>query len=315
MGFWTRLAGRLRATGAPRVTLVENGRVTRRRATWADIERAIRGYNLGGDWTYFDLRFGDLAAHGYAIVSGKTRCADLFAVLVTFDGETFHSPEAEAGDGTYAFGASEVYPDARCVTTDTAFAVGQTFCERGELDAAYRWRAFEGTGYVTAQTPRELRDDADALRQMEWLRLHYASLVTPPDGAAPHLGDMGHAMTHDRLVRDTALLREAYAAFNARDTDAALATMSPGVAWPRAFQGGFVRGHDEVRAYWAAQWSEIDPRVEPVTFHSEGEGRILVEVHQVVRDLAGAVLADGRVGHRFTVAGGRIQSMEVCPLP
>jgi hypothetical protein len=43
-------------------------------------------------------------------------------------------------------------------------------------------------------------------------------------------------------------------------------------------------------------------------------GRILVDVHQVVRDLAGAVLADVHVGHRFSFADGLIQAMEVCPL-
>ena len=81
-------------------------------------------------------------------------------------------------------------------------------------------------------------------------------------------------------------LRAAYAAFNARDIDAALATMTPDVAWPRAFKGGFVEGHEAVRAYWTEQWGEIDPHVEPVAFHAEEAGRILVEVHQVVRDLA-----------------------------
>ena len=111
------------------------------------------------------------------------------------------------------------------------------------------------------------------------------------------------------------LLRAAYAAFNARDIAAALALMTPDVAWPKAFKGGFVRGPEEVRAYWTEQWSEIDPRVEPVAFHPEEAGRIWVEVHQVVRDLAGAVLADERVGHRFTLADGLIQGMEVCALP
>lgn len=111
------------------------------------------------------------------------------------------------------------------------------------------------------------------------------------------------------------LLRAAYAAFNARDIDAALATMSPGVAWPKAFKGGFARGHQEVRVYWTEQWSEIDPHVEPVSFHPEGVGRILVDVHQVVRDLAGAVLGDSHVGHRFTIEDGLIRAMEVCPLP
>jgi hypothetical protein len=102
------------------------------------------------------------------------------------------------------------------------------------------------------------------------------------------------------------LLRAAYAAFNARDIDAALPLMTSDVAWPRAFKGGFVRGPDEVRAYWTEQWSEIDPNVEPLEFYAEDAGTILVEVHQVVRDLAGNLLADDRVGHRFTVADGLI---------
>jgi len=91
--------------------------------------------------------------------------------------------------------------------------------------------------------------------------------------------------------------------------------MTPNVAWPRTFKGGFARGRAEVRAYWTEQWSEIDPRAEPVAFHPEDGGRILVVVHQVVRDLAGSVLADERVGHRFTMERGLIERMEVCPLP
>jgi ketosteroid isomerase-like protein len=110
------------------------------------------------------------------------------------------------------------------------------------------------------------------------------------------------------------LLRAAYAAFNARNIDAALALMTPDVSWPRAFKGGFVRGPEEVRTYWTEQWSEIDGHVEPIAFHTEDAGQVLVEVHQVVRDLAGAVLADEHVGHRFTIEHGLIQTMEVCPL-
>lgn len=110
-------------------------------------------------------------------------------------------------------------------------------------------------------------------------------------------------------------LRTAYAAFNARDIDAALATMTADVAWPRAFKGGFVEGPEAVRAYWMEQWSEISPHVEPISFHLEQDGRILVEVHQVVRDLAGAVLADEHVGHRFTLMQGLIRKMEVCASP
>ena len=121
----------------------------------------------------------------------------------------------------------------------------------------------------------------------------------PPDNSSPQIE----------------LLRAAYAAFNVRDIDAAVALMTPGVAWPRAFKGGFVRGPDEVRAYWTEQWSEISPNVEPLAFHPEDDGRILVEVHQVVRDMAGTILADERVGHRFTLERGLIRGMEVCALP
>ena len=110
------------------------------------------------------------------------------------------------------------------------------------------------------------------------------------------------------------LLRTAYSAFNGRHIDAALATMTSDVSWPRAFKGGFVEGHRAVGAYWTEQWSEINPHVEPEAFHVEEAGHILVKVHQVVRDLAGAVLADEYVGHRFTLAQGLIQKMEVSPL-
>ena len=119
----------------------------------------------------------------------------------------------------------------------------------------------------------------------------------------------------DQPVPQIKLLRAAYAAFNARDIDAALALMTPDVTWPRAFKGGFVQGPEEVRAYWTEQWSEIDPHVEPVAFHPEGVDRILVDVHQVVRDMVGTVIADGHVGHRFTIDHGLIHRMEVCPLP
>ena len=45
------------------------------------------------------------------------------------------------------------------------------------------------------------------------------------------------------------LLKKAYAAFNARDMEAALATMHPAIEWPKAFEGGYVSGHAEIRSY------------------------------------------------------------------
>lgn len=117
----------------------------------------------------------------------------------------------------------------------------------------------------------------------------------------------------NELASPIEILRAAYAAFNSREIDAALALMTLDVAWPRAFKGGFVVGPEEVRAYWTAQWSEINPQVKPVAFHEGDAGSILVDVHQVVRDLSGAVVANEHVGHRFTFADGLIKKMEVCP--
>jgi ketosteroid isomerase-like protein len=119
----------------------------------------------------------------------------------------------------------------------------------------------------------------------------------------------------NKSPQEIRLLRAAYAAFNARDIGAALALMAADVTWPKAFKGGFVRGPEQIRAYWTEQWSVIDPHVEPIAFYLQSASQVMVDVHQVVRDLAGSVLADEHVGHLFTIDNGLIQAMEVCPLP
>jgi ketosteroid isomerase-like protein len=70
-------------------------------------------------------------------------------------------------------------------------------------------------------------------------------------------------LDHYAAAAEIDLLRAAYNAFNARDVDSALALMAPNVTWPRAFKGGHVQGHDQVRDYWTEQWNEIDPTVLP----------------------------------------------------
>lgn len=78
------------------------------------------------------------------------------------------------------------------------------------------------------------------------------------------------------------LLAKAYAAFNARDIDAALAVMHPDVAWAYGMEGGQIHGHEAVRDYWTRQWKLIDPNVEPKGFELDESGRMVVAVHQVV---------------------------------
>ena len=107
------------------------------------------------------------------------------------------------------------------------------------------------------------------------------------------------------------LLRRLYDAFNARDIDAVLAALQPDVDWPNAFEGGRVHGQAAVRAYWTRQFTLIDPRVEPEGFGVDDEGRTVVDVHQVVRDLSGAEIADGRVQHLYTLRDGLVERMDV----
>lgn len=116
-------------------------------------------------------------------------------------------------------------------------------------------------------------------------------------------------------MRPTTLLEQTYAAFNARDIDGALAAMHPDVDWPNGLEGGRVRGHDAVREYWTRQWSLIDPRVEPLGFATEPDGRTAVDVRQVVRDLSGALLKAELVQHVYRIEGGLIRSMEIRARP
>ena len=107
------------------------------------------------------------------------------------------------------------------------------------------------------------------------------------------------------------LLRRAYAAFNARDIDGALALMQPDVDWPNGMEGGRELGHEAVRAYWTRQFGLIDSHVEPVAFVEDEQGRVVVDVDQVVRDLDGELLAEQRVQHVYTLRDGLIARMDI----
>jgi len=107
------------------------------------------------------------------------------------------------------------------------------------------------------------------------------------------------------------LIRQAYFAFNARNIEAVLAILHPDVQWSNGWEGGYVRGHNEVRNYWIRQWKELDPNVEPVAFKERQDGQIEVEVHQIVKDLQGNILFAGMVKHIYTVVDDLIKNMEI----
>jgi len=107
------------------------------------------------------------------------------------------------------------------------------------------------------------------------------------------------------------LLRSVYDAFNARDIDGVLAAMTQDVDWPNAWEGGRLGGHDAVRDYWTRQWAAIDPHVDPVDIGPRPDGRVAVEVQQVVRDLEGGVVAAGTVVHVYELRSGLVARMDV----
>ena len=107
------------------------------------------------------------------------------------------------------------------------------------------------------------------------------------------------------------LIKKAYSAFNARDIDTALSTMHPNVQWPKAFEGGYVSGHSEIRKYWTRQWAEINPSVEPVGFSERPNETLEITVHQIVKDLQGNLMFDGIVKHVYTLQDGLLRRMDI----
>jgi hypothetical protein len=115
----------------------------------------------------------------------------------------------------------------------------------------------------------------------------------------------------ERETDERELLRGAYRDFNARHIDAVLARMHPAVDWPNGMEGGRVHGHQEVRDYWTRQWAVIDPHVDPLQIEPDEDGRMIVEVHQVARDLEGKILSDSIVHHAYRIRGGLILRMDI----
>ena len=102
-----------------------------------------------------------------------------------------------------------------------------------------------------------------------------------------------------------------YVAFNARDIDEILEAMTDDVDWPNAWEGGRLHGKEAIRDYWTRQWAQIDPNVEPVSFTRRPDGRIAVEVQQVIRALDRTVVNESRVMHVYTLRGGLVSGMDV----
>ncbi len=121
-----------------------------------------------------------------------------------------------------------------------------------------------------------------------------------------HAATGGHTMANNEQF-----LKHIYERFNARDMEAVLVALDEAVMWANGMEGGHVLGREGVRGYWTRQWAAIDPHVEPVSFSAGPEGEAVVEVHQVVRDLEGNLLADQMVGHIFRFENGLVARFDI----
>ncbi len=107
------------------------------------------------------------------------------------------------------------------------------------------------------------------------------------------------------------MLQRMYAAFNRRDIETVLAAMQDDVDWANGMEGGRVQGKSAVRDYWRRQFELLEPKVEPKRFTREADGRIAIDVHQVVHDQSGKLVVDQMVQHVYEFRGGLIHRMEI----
>lgn len=114
---------------------------------------------------------------------------------------------------------------------------------------------------------------------------------------------------HSRFVDET--VARLYAALNARDIDGVLARLHPAISWPSGWEGSDLTGADAVRGLLTRQWAELSPVSTPVRSHRVRGGWIEVDVHQVLRDPNGAVLADSTLVHAYREREGLFDRMEL----
>jgi nuclear transport factor 2 (NTF2) superfamily protein len=113
------------------------------------------------------------------------------------------------------------------------------------------------------------------------------------------------------MAGEVELLKRIYDRFNDRDMESVLAAMHEDVTWANGMEGGYVHGRDGVRSYWTRQWATIDPRVEPIAFSMGTDGEVFVEVHQIVRDRQGNLLADQMTTHIFRFESGLVKRFDI----
>lgn len=106
-----------------------------------------------------------------------------------------------------------------------------------------------------------------------------------------------------------ALLGAAYAAYNRRDAEHLLTLVTDDVEWPDGERR--MRGKHALREYWLEQWSRSRTHDAPGGFTLLPDGRVIVDIHQVVRTLDGTVVSRGEVTHVHRIRDGLIARPDI----
>jgi hypothetical protein len=70
-------------------------------------------------------------------------------------------------------------------------------------------------------------------------------------------------------------------------------------------------GRQALRAYWTEQWTRVRVHDQPVAFRQPDDGRVAVDVSQVVRSLDGRLPPTGEFTHLHRIDGDRIARLDI----
>jgi len=106
------------------------------------------------------------------------------------------------------------------------------------------------------------------------------------------------------------LLSQLYPDFNDRNIEKIMPHFAVNTDWPNGMTGGREIGHQAIREYWTDQWSVINSQVTPISYRVVGD-QIILEVHQLVKDMEGETLSDSVVYHTYLFVNGKIVKMDI----
>jgi ketosteroid isomerase-like protein len=108
------------------------------------------------------------------------------------------------------------------------------------------------------------------------------------------------------------LVQRGFEAFNRRDFDSVLATMSDAITWTPLFtvEAPILEGKDALRGAWASQVEALDLQVEPLELISLDDVRVIAVTRWRGRGVSSGIPVDETRALIFTIKGGKAVRVE-----